>query len=110
MDDPVSEGVDGELWDAEEVLAGEVALLLLVRRREPQPQPLVGVEEGVAGGAHRLREGGPVVAVEDVARRAVADVAHRSVGGQESGVHLVQNTNYSKTSSIKLSVFKKRVN
>ena len=41
---------------------------------------VVGVEEGVAGGAHRLREGGAVV--------AVADVAHRVVGGQEGGGHL----------------------
>ena len=40
VDDPVSEGVDGELRDAEEVLSGEVPLLLLVQRREPRPQPL----------------------------------------------------------------------
>ena len=40
MDDPVAEGVDGELRDAEEVLSGEVPLLLLVQRREPRPQPL----------------------------------------------------------------------
>ena len=41
---------------------------------------VVGVEEGVAGGADGLREGGPVV--------AVADVAHRAVGRQERGRHL----------------------
>ena len=40
MDDPIAKGVDGELWDAEEVLPGEVPLLLLVQRREPRPQPL----------------------------------------------------------------------
>ena len=40
VDDPVAEGVDGELGDAEEVLSGEVPLLLLVQRREPRPQPL----------------------------------------------------------------------
>ena len=40
VDDPVSEWVDGELRDAEEVLPGEVPLLLLVQRREPRPQPL----------------------------------------------------------------------
>ena len=31
VDDAVAEGVDGQLGDAEEVLAGEVALLLLVQ-------------------------------------------------------------------------------
>ena len=41
---------------------------------------VVGVEEGVAGGAYRLREGGAVV--------AVADVAHRAVGSQEGGGNL----------------------
>ena len=40
VDDPVSEWVDGELGDAEEVLSGEVPLLLLVQRREPRPQTL----------------------------------------------------------------------
>ena len=47
---------------------------------------VVGVEEGVAGGAHRLREGGAVV--------AVADVAHRAIGGQECGGHLKEGLVY----------------
>ena len=41
---------------------------------------VVGVEEGVARGADGLREGGAVV--------AVADVAHRAVARQERGGHL----------------------
>ena len=40
VDDAVAEGVDGELGDAEEVLAGEVALLLLVQRGEAAPEAL----------------------------------------------------------------------
>ena len=40
MDDAVAEGVDGQLGDAEEVLAGEVALLLLVQRGEAAPEAL----------------------------------------------------------------------
>ena len=47
---------------------------------------VVGVEEGVAGGTHRLREGGAVV--------AVADVAHRAIGGQECGGHLKEGLVY----------------
>ena len=43
---------------------------------------VVGVEEGVARGADGLREGGTVV--------AVAHVAHRAVGRQEGGGHLVE--------------------
>lgn len=40
VDDPVPEGVDGELRDPEEVLPVEVALALLVQAGEPAVQPL----------------------------------------------------------------------
>ena len=40
VDDAVAEGVDSQLGDAEEVLAGEVALLLLVQGGEAAPQSL----------------------------------------------------------------------
>ena len=46
----------------------------VVRKRQ-----VAGVEEGMAGGAERLREDGAVVAVARVARRAV--------GSQERGGH-----------------------
>ena len=40
MHDPVPERVDGELRDPEEVLPGEVALLLLVQGSEAGPKTL----------------------------------------------------------------------
>ena len=40
MHDPVSQRVDGQLRDAEEVLPGEVTLLLLVQGGEAGPQAL----------------------------------------------------------------------
>merc|ERR1719422_1088024 len=40
VDDPVSERVDGQLWNPEEVLPGQIAMVLLVQTREPCVQTL----------------------------------------------------------------------
>ena len=40
MNDPVSKWVNGQLRDPEEVLPGQVTLLLLVQAGEATPEPL----------------------------------------------------------------------